>query len=131
MKFFDTDWSCIFHWLAVWEELSVPARRHYLLAATSHAATVSAEGYGADGEVVLEAGLVEPVSSGRVKPTAASVPFRALMAPNWLVASRPPTPPSSSRPTSTSFSSSPISMPKLSCPPSPSVLESKQARFFA
>jgi hypothetical protein len=80
MKFFDTDWVCVFRWLAVWERLSVPARRHYLLAAQSHAATVSAEGYGSEKELVLEAGLVEAVSTGRLKPTQASVPFRALMA---------------------------------------------------
>ena len=80
MKFFDTDWVCVFRWLAVWEKLSVPARRHYLLAAQSHAATVSAEGYGSEKELVLEAGLVEAVSTGRLKPTQASVPFRALMA---------------------------------------------------
>ncbi len=79
MKFFDRDWNCIFHWLAVWEKLSIPARRHYL-AAQSHAATVPAEGYGADAGFVTESGLVESVSSGRLKPTAASVPFRALMA---------------------------------------------------
>ena len=29
---------------------------------------------------MLEAGLVEAVSTGRLKPTQASVPFRALMA---------------------------------------------------
>jgi hypothetical protein len=80
MKFFDTDWVCVFRWLAVWERLSVPARRHYLLAAHSHAATVSAEGYGSERGLVLEAGLVEAVSTGRLKPTQASVPFRALMA---------------------------------------------------
>ena len=80
MRFFDTDWVCVFRWLAVWERLSVPARRHYLLAAQSHAATVSAEGYGSEKELVLEAGLVEAVSTGRLKPTQASVPFRALMA---------------------------------------------------
>ena len=80
MKFFDTDWICVFRWLAVWEKLSVPARRHYLLAAQSHAATVSAEGYGSERELVLEVGLVEAVSTGRLKPTQASVPFRALMA---------------------------------------------------
>jgi len=80
MKFFDTDWVCVFRWLAVWERLSVAARRHYLLAAQSHAATVSAEGYGSEKELVLEAGLVEAVSTGRLKPTQASVPFRALMA---------------------------------------------------
>jgi hypothetical protein len=80
MKFFDTDWNCILRWLAVWEKLSVSARQHYLLAAQSHAATVSAEGYGSEKELVLEAGLVEAVSTGRLKPTQASVPFRALMA---------------------------------------------------
>jgi len=80
MKFFDTDWSCIFHWLGVWERLSAQARRHYLLAAPSHAATVSAEGYGSETELVLEAGLVEAVLNGRLKPTRASVPFRSLMA---------------------------------------------------
>lgn len=80
MKFFDTDWSCIFRWLAVWEELSVPARSHYLLAAPSHAQTVSPEGYGNDLEFVLKVGLVEPVATGRLKPSATSVPFRALMA---------------------------------------------------
>src|SRR5208337_2732100 len=79
MKFFDRDWNCIFPWLTVWEKLSIPARRHYL-AAQSHAATVSVEGYGADAGFVQESGLVESVSSGRLKPTAASVPFRALMA---------------------------------------------------
>jgi hypothetical protein len=66
MKFFDTDWVCVFRWLAVWERLSVPARRHYLLAAQSHAATVSAEGYGSEKELVLEVGLVEAVSTGRL-----------------------------------------------------------------
>ena len=80
MKFFDTDWICVFRWLAVWEKLSVPARRHYLLAAPSHAATVSTEGYGNEKELVLEAGLAATVSTGRLKPTKASVPFRALMA---------------------------------------------------
>lgn len=80
MRFFDTDWACVFHWLAVWEKLSVPTRRHYLLAAQTHAATVSAEGYGSEKELVLQVGLVEAVSSGRLKPTRASVPFRALMA---------------------------------------------------
>jgi hypothetical protein len=79
MKFFDRDWNCIFRWLEVWEKLSIPARRHYL-AAQSHAATVSAEGYGADAGFVTESGLVESVSTGRLKPTPASVPFRALMA---------------------------------------------------
>ncbi len=33
MKFFDTDWGCIFHWLGVWERLSAQARRHYLMCA--------------------------------------------------------------------------------------------------
>ena len=80
MRFFDTDWVCVFRWLAVWEKLSVPARRHYLLAQQSHAATVSAEGYGSEKELVLEVGLVEAISTGRFKPTQASVPFRALMA---------------------------------------------------
>ena len=80
MKFFDTDWDCVCRWLAVWETLSVPARRHYLLAAQSHSATVSAEGYGSETELVLAAGLVEVVSTGRLKPAQASVPFRALMA---------------------------------------------------
>jgi hypothetical protein len=79
MKFFDRDWNGIFPWLAVWEKLSIPARRHYL-AAQSHAATVSAEGYGADAGFVTESGMVESVSTGRLKPTPASVPFRALMA---------------------------------------------------
>jgi len=79
MKFFDRDWNCIFPWLTVWEKLSIPARRHYL-AAQSHAATVSAEGYGADVGFVTESGLVESVSTGRLKPTGASVPCRALMA---------------------------------------------------
>jgi hypothetical protein len=79
MKFFDRDWNCIFRWLAVWEKLSIPARRHYL-SAQSHAATVSAEGYGAEAKFVTESGLVESVSTGRLKPTSASVPFRALMA---------------------------------------------------
>ena len=62
------------------ERLSVQARRHYLLAAPSHVATVSAEGYGSETEFVLEAGLVEAVLNGRLKPTRASVPFRSLMA---------------------------------------------------
>jgi hypothetical protein len=80
MKFFDTDWNCIFHWLAVWNRLSVAARRHYLLAVPSHAATVAAEGYGGDLAFALQSGLVESVSTGRLRPTQASVPFRALMA---------------------------------------------------
>lgn len=79
MKFFDRDWNCIFRWLEVWERLSVPARRHYL-AAQSHAESVSPEGYGGDVGLVQEAGLVESVSTGRLKPTPASLPFRALMA---------------------------------------------------
>jgi hypothetical protein len=54
------------------------ARRHYL-AAELHAASVSPEGYGGDVELVQEAGLVEAVSTGRLKPTPGSVPFRALM----------------------------------------------------
>src|ERR1035437_5853704 len=80
MRFFDTDWSCVFRWLAVWEKLSVPARRHYLLAAQYHAAPGSAGGYGSEQQLVLQVVLVEAISTGRFKPTQASVPFRALMA---------------------------------------------------
>ncbi|MBI2949568.1 MAG: helicase-associated domain-containing protein [Verrucomicrobia bacterium] len=80
MKFFDTDWSVVFRWLPVWDKLSFAARQHYLLAAPSHAQSVSADGYGADLSAGLASGLVEMVGSGRVKPTAASVPFRAVMA---------------------------------------------------
>ncbi len=79
MKFFDRDWDCVLHWLAVWEKLSLDARRHYL-AAPSHAQTVPAAGYGDDLGLVLETGFVETVATGRVKPTSASVPFRAIMA---------------------------------------------------
>ena len=80
MKFFDTDWKCVFRWLAVWEQLSPEARRHYLLAVPSHAQAVSAAGYGSELPAMIKAGLVETTSSGRIKPSVASVPFRALMA---------------------------------------------------
>ena len=80
MKFFNTDWNCVFRWLAVWEKLSPEARRHYLLTVPSHALAVSAAGYGSELKVMIEAGLVETTSWSRVKPTQASVPFRAVMA---------------------------------------------------
>jgi len=76
MKFFDTDWSCVFHWLAVWEKLSPAARRSYL----SGAASVFAEDYGSELATVVESGLAAAASPGRFKPAPASVPFRAVLA---------------------------------------------------
>jgi hypothetical protein len=78
MKFFDTDWNMILQWLKVWEKLS-PATRRYYLEAKSHAQSVSAEGYGNELPLALSLGLVESVSSGRIKPTKASAPFRSVM----------------------------------------------------
>lgn len=80
MKFFDTDWSCVFRWLAFWEKLSPQARSHYLLATPSHAQSVSGKGYGPELATVVEGGLVQETSPGRFKPSATSVPFRTLMA---------------------------------------------------
>ena len=76
MKSFDNDWNCVFRWLAVWEELSPAARRSYL----SGAASVFAEDYGSELATVVESGLAEAAAPGRFKPSAASVPFRALLA---------------------------------------------------
>jgi hypothetical protein len=80
MKFFDTDLKSVFRWLAVWEQLSLEARRHYLLAVPAHAQSVSAAGYGSELSGMIEAGLVEATASSRIKPSLASVPFRAVMA---------------------------------------------------
>ena len=78
MRFFETDWNMILLWLGAWEKLS-PATRRYYLEAKSHAQSMSPEGYGAELGQALSLGLVEQVSTGRVKPTKASTPFRALM----------------------------------------------------
>lgn len=78
MRFFDTDWNMILTWLGVWEKLSRGARRHYL-AGKSHAQSLDPEGYGTDLPLALSLGLVEQVSTGRVRPTKASAGFRSLM----------------------------------------------------
>jgi hypothetical protein len=68
----------VLRWLGVWEKLS-PAVRRYYLEAKSHAQSVSPEGYGAELPQALSLGLVEQISTGRVKPTKASTPFRSLL----------------------------------------------------
>jgi hypothetical protein len=78
MRFFDTDWNMILRWLEVWEKVPLAARRCYL-EAKSHAESVAPERYGAELGQVLSLGLVEQTSKGTVRPTKASMPFRALM----------------------------------------------------
>ena len=80
MKFFDADWNEVFAFLPTWDKLSPRARRHYLLAAPSHAQSISASGYGDELGFALSSGLVENASPGRVKPATRSVPFRRIMA---------------------------------------------------
>ncbi len=80
MKFFDTDWNRVFEVLPVWDKLSPPARKHFLLTAPSHAQSVLESGYGSELEFALESGLVVRSSPNRVKPSPERIPFRRVMA---------------------------------------------------
>ncbi len=78
MKFFDTDWDCIYQWLPVWQRLSPAARGHYLRMEKTHAQPVSEGGYGPDLPLLLGSGMVMSSSPGCCKPAATNVSFRAL-----------------------------------------------------
>ena len=80
MKFFDTDWNRVFEALPVWDQLSPPARKHFLLDAASHAQSVSESGYGRELALVLGSGLVVRASPNRVKPAPERIEFRRVMA---------------------------------------------------
>ena len=80
MKYFDTDWNRVFEVLPVWDSLSPTARKHFLLAAPSHAQAVFAEGYGSELEFALRSGLIVRSSPIRVKPAPERIEFRRVMA---------------------------------------------------
>ena len=78
MKFFDCDWNQIFRWLPVWDQLSSPARRQYLLA-VSHAQSILEEHYGDELPFLLSSGLVQRAGPNRAKPAANCIEFRRIM----------------------------------------------------